>query len=700
MSLAIPQYTALHEWILLNEVVAAVTDHRGHFRKGCSPYYKQFLQLKNSGDEKDGKDPYHRHLFGTAMNSVLDQALTGVPQMAACFHHDTPEDIEGKKASDLVNLNTYGVKESDLPPDLKDIRLKVINAVDGVTKIRGHTKEATAGATFLKLLATMRNCGIRSGNVKLCDRTDNVATIDALFNPDSRINVMRQTEEVYVMLARILQVRQSVMRLVDYCVQFGNPQFFEDFSRLEKERLAVSLAPVVKNLLETILIPNPTNSAEKNRFLERHIARIELNERPLADFTVTGVPFRDLTVDQLDISPDEPLFEVTVVTNPSASAHRIASYITENFPGVSHDEKTVSREGMILEIDSRVCDCTLVFRIVDCVAEARLKRGRMAGFIDSVPPDMSPKITKVLALASSDPSKAIPVAKEILLHPTISVYTPHDTRMVELPSESTGLDFAAEIHGDFLVGLQRILCARKTSRRKMEFVPQGIFDELPDGAVVKLETCLVKGNPDPSKIKTDPGATVFCKTDKAKEMLVRQHLRYDSLQKGRRFVTKLADLFGLAEDKILGVLREKLSRKAINDERLLSDIGRGEYCGDLLNLIGELLSSDPNNLAWTVIVSMPDDPGELHNFTAELARQKINIDRVRDEPSLPTEAGLRSKVLFVVSDRQGTKSIFDMIKIFLKLSYDHKLSVKPVSISWVQDKDLSQIRPISLVPRS
>lgn len=660
VALAVPPYEEIHKWILLNELVRAADDHKGRGR--------------------DSGEPYVNHCVRTAQYLVADQGLTGVPTLVAGLMHDSVEDKK-REMSQLIRFDEYGVQECDLPENIRNIRGQVVTLVDGVTKIERDTHELTAQDTLAHLLRTMRASGLRVANVKLADRTDNMDTIKEHKDPQRQVEITRFTEDIYVLLAYVLRVRRTLSKLVDSCVNFDNPQLLNAFNELLRQRLSEQLDPFKADIEEKFM-PTPDKSERQRNFLQDNVVRVECRKAVLANFALrSGKPFRSLELDDLDIGPMEPLFEIAVITTPHAVLDDVVHYVLQTFgtgaragKNIPHDERP-PKYGATVKIHSREYNGILVFRINDTVSDARAKRGSLAGFMDGVPPEMKMSIRQILERHKQNPSSIFRDAKELLLRPLVTVFTPKDDR-VELPRGSTVLDFAGKRHSDLLMGLQEAVCSHHIFDRRFEQI--GIFDELPDDVVIQLKSCLGKKERDVSKIKVDPGWLMFCVTEKTKDALVKKHLRQSTpdqiIERGRMYLEKLTSLFGISKVSALKAIRpsdKKKKSKEISEEeenKILFQIGSGSL--EAVQILANAFFSSRKE--WPLIVHLPNKPGELHQFIAEFKQQHINILEIQHEGS---SAG-PDEIRITVNDPENRKSPFDIMKIMLKLSYKYNLSMQ------------------------
>ncbi|MBI4994751.1 HD domain-containing protein [Candidatus Peregrinibacteria bacterium] len=672
-------YAPAHEEVLSREFVSTIDAHKDHRRDGDNSLY-------------------YKHLLGTCENLVDDEGITGVTTLVAGLHHDDVEDL-GKDPAHLVQspeeyLRGTGIKR--LPGDLKKIQERVALLVSGVTKIRSQERTMTDALTFQHFLTTIRDTTARVIPLKLADRTNNMSSLDGL-KRERALRICRETENWYVPLAYIFGVRRTLRRLVDYCVQFDNPALFAEFSKLLDERLLQHITTIIEDV-ETHFDPNVISDVDTKKFVSQNIAGISIVPSSLADFVLTAKkPFGEIALDDLRVSPLDPMHEIVVITKPVdiknekdkhtaevAIQREIAGYIMRCLDKYGRVEIDIPREdrppkkGAIVKVHSRSDHGKiLTFKIIDSVSASRAKRGVLADFDAEASPDMKAKIDRILHESRGDPVRVFQTAQEHLLRPTVKIYTPKG-RLVELPIGSTVLDFTAAIHSDFLIGLKKARFSHHVFDKRFEDI--GIFDELPDDIVVEFETCAVSN--------VDPGWLRFCKTENARNVLRKKYLYKQSpeqaLESGANHLHDISILFGMDEKAILGILRNGNKPKS-QEEQLVMQIGRGKV--NVIRVLAERFFGKTKK--WYVSVILPNVPGALNEFTGEFTGQAINIDKIlghkkdvlvhhfassKVQPEDSNEKGM-DMLTVQVSDAAESKSPYDMMKILFKLSYRYHMSV-------------------------
>lgn len=652
--LAFPPYKPVHNKLFVCTAVDVADLHRDH--------------------KRDDGTPYVGHLRATVENLYRDQHLTGLGMLIGGKRHDDTEDY-GVRDSDLVPFEKFDIEPNRA---LRKLQQRVITLVGGVTKIRRDTRKDTKAVTFRKLLEAMRDGGVRVGNLKIADKGDNVKTIRGM--GDDRIERQREiildTEGIYVPLAIVLGVRRPLAKIVDSCVDFLNPDLLAEFLIFRKERMD-SYGTACMRKIERAFGQEATPKSEDAVLLGKSDVKVIIKPSDLADFAIKGIPFESLKMENLDISPLTPMFEVVVTVNPGTAIEEMVDYIERTFGKKGHIKKTSweydsknRRIVGIVRIQNEAFGGRLHFRVIDSVTHARSQRGVLAGFSDELSPYVKDIVSKVLRATAKDPSRVFDLASEEFLRSKITVHT-IDHKPRELPTGATALDFAALVHSDFLIHLQGAKCEREPLSDKFEAID--IFDALENETLVKLEI-----GEEGSEIKADPGWLLFCKTEHAKDILKKNFLRVQgkegAIERGRQYVDRIAALFtgGGHEDKILDAARRILRVEEADDDEILYKIGRGDV--EIVEAICDEYFG--NFREWNISAKFVNEPGILEKFGQCLRKEGVNIDRIyfpMIREKIPEKGGKGETGVGLI-DISSNKTPFEMMKLLLKISYKFNIS--------------------------
>jgi guanosine-3',5'-bis(diphosphate) 3'-pyrophosphohydrolase len=159
----------------------------------------------HAGQMRKSGDPYLVHPLRVA-RMLASLGLDG-PSVVAGILHDTVEDSE---LTVLELTERFG--------------REVAMLVDGVTKlgkIPYLSRRENQAISFRKLLVAMSR-DIRVLLVKLCDRVDNMRTLDAM-PPSNQRRIAQETADIYAPLARLLGIDWIRRELADLSFQYLEP---------------------------------------------------------------------------------------------------------------------------------------------------------------------------------------------------------------------------------------------------------------------------------------------------------------------------------------------------------------------------------------------------------------------------------------------------------------------------------------------
>lgn len=162
-------------------------------------------------------EPYFNHVFATAKN--LAELGMGPITISAGLLHDTLEDA--------------GVSEKTLE---EEFGKEILFLVDGVTKLgklRYHGAERHI-ESLRKLFVAMSK-DLRVLIIKLCDRLHNMETLKYV-KPEKQKRIASETLEIYAPLAYRLGIRRLSRQLEDLSFPYVYPHEFEKVKNLFKER--------------------------------------------------------------------------------------------------------------------------------------------------------------------------------------------------------------------------------------------------------------------------------------------------------------------------------------------------------------------------------------------------------------------------------------------------------------------------------
>ncbi|MFA6269923.1 MAG: RelA/SpoT family protein [Candidatus Paceibacterota bacterium] len=198
-----------------------------------------FAKIAHEGAKRNSGEPYFNHLFETAKNLAnLEMDTTSI---IAGFLHDVLEDTKTK-------------------PEIleKEFGKEVLFIVEGVSKLgtlKYHGANRHNESLRKLLLATSKD--IRVLIVKLCDRLHNMRTLNFL-PEEKQKRIAAETLEIYAPIAYRLGIRKLSRELEDLAFPFVYPEGFNEISPLFKksyteklEKLEKFRKSVMKELVKT-----------------------------------------------------------------------------------------------------------------------------------------------------------------------------------------------------------------------------------------------------------------------------------------------------------------------------------------------------------------------------------------------------------------------------------------------------------------
>ncbi len=201
-------------------------------------------QLRRSGD------PYVIHPLGVA--AIIAELRLDVPSVCAGLLHDCVEDTSAT-TEEIGKL--FGTEISFL--------------VEGVTKlgkVPWHTREERQAENFRKMLLAMAR-DIRVILIKLCDRVDNMRTLDAM-PPDKQERIAKETMEIYAPLANRLGIQWIKVELEDLSFKYLYPKEYLELNEklqryfIERQKYIDDVVKILTQELKDneILPPEPKDN--------------------------------------------------------------------------------------------------------------------------------------------------------------------------------------------------------------------------------------------------------------------------------------------------------------------------------------------------------------------------------------------------------------------------------------------------------
>ena len=176
-----------------------------------------FAENAHKDHKRYSGEPYFIHLFETAR--LIAELGADAPTIAAGFLHDVIED---------VNVTPDTIK--------KEFGTDVLMLVEGVTKL-GHIRYSGTDrySESMRRLFIASSKDLRVLIIKLCDRLHNMRTLQHV--PKSKqLRIAKETLEIYAPIAYRLGIRKVNRELEELSFPFAYPAEFERVRKLVNEK--------------------------------------------------------------------------------------------------------------------------------------------------------------------------------------------------------------------------------------------------------------------------------------------------------------------------------------------------------------------------------------------------------------------------------------------------------------------------------
>lgn len=468
-----------------------------------------FAEKAHAHQKRRSGEPYIIHCL--AVGLTLREIGMDAKTIAAGFLHDVPEDTE-------VTLTEIEKKFGG----------EIAYLVDGITKLgkiklRG-TKEELYLENLRKMFLAMAR-DIRVVIIKLADRLHNMRTLDHV-PPEKRERIARETLEVYAQIANRLGIGELKGELEDLC-----------FKYLDKENYNAT-----KTLQDTYL-------RDGKQYITRIVAlfRVALEKESVRVFDIHGRTkhlyrlFQKLKKHDMDITQVYDLVAIRIIVPEIADCYeslgivhklyrpmvgRIKDYISLPKPnGYQSLHTTIfGPEGRILEVQIRtqkMHDESEYGIAAHWIYTEKERRGwrnlffRNRPTLDHAPPKELAWVNQLKEwqreIGRNDEEFMQGLKVEFFKN-HIFAFTPKGD-IIELPEESTPIDFAYAIHSE--IG-QRAVGA------KIDGKMTSLDTHIQNGQVVDILTVKEKKHPSRDWLS-------FVKTSNAKSH-IRRELRHETFR--------------------------------------------------------------------------------------------------------------------------------------------------------------------------
>ncbi len=386
-----------------------------------------FALKAHQGQTRFSGEPYFIHVFQTARN--LARYEMDATTIAAGFLHDVLEDTE--------------TKEADLE---KEFGKEIVGLVKGVTKLgkikyRGQARHVESLRKFLMAIAQ----DYRVLMIKLADRLHNLETLDHV-RPDKQKRIALESIEVYAPLADRLGIGKLKGEIEDTAFKYAYPEAYELVTKKLEERKDIienSLGSVYKELarkLQEAHIPvKKIDYRIKHKYsLWKKLEKYEMNMDKVYDIVAIRILVE--TVEECYAA----LGLIHSLWKPLPG--RIKDYIAlPKLNGYQSLHTTIfTGEGGIVELQIRTTEM-----------HGRAEYGIASHYLYKTDTKHNGKDAKFqwvdefknLGKTLTEPEDFLKQLKGDFLSDRIFIFTP-EGEVIDLPKDSTPVDFAYSIHSD------------------------------------------------------------------------------------------------------------------------------------------------------------------------------------------------------------------------------------------------------------
>jgi GTP pyrophosphokinase len=204
----------------VQELTGRVRSYHPNADVGLIERAYEFAEHAHTGQTRKSGDPYFIHPVNVA--EIIADLKLDTASVCAGLLHDCVEDT----------LATTGDVE-------KEFGEEVAFLVDGVTKlskINFISREDRQAENFRKMVVAMAR-DIRVLLVKLCDRLDNMRTLDFM-KVDAQDRIARETMEIYAPLANRLGIARIKSELEDLAFKYMDPENYTALAQKVRETAA------------------------------------------------------------------------------------------------------------------------------------------------------------------------------------------------------------------------------------------------------------------------------------------------------------------------------------------------------------------------------------------------------------------------------------------------------------------------------
>ena len=389
-----------------------------------------FSQIAHEGQLRKSGEPYFIHVFETA--KTLARIGMDTKTIVAGLLHDVLEDTK--------------TPETTLKKEFGDEIVKLIHGVTklGAMKYQGHERHVESLRKFFLAMAN----DLRVLIIKLADRLHNVSTLEHV-RPDKQKRIALETIEIHARLADRIGMGKLKGELEDAAFPFAFPKEYEDVKKRVDENLEINKKELIKvrKELEEILKKENIHVIE----IDQRVKHLYSLWQKLKRYNMDISKIHDIVALRVIVENVEDCYRVLGLVHSiwTPMPGRIKDYIALPKPNGYRSLHTTifTGNGAIVEIQIRTAEmhaeaaygiaAHFIYK-VDNVSKNKKSPEKKLEWVHQL---------KELQKAINDPKKLIEDLKMDLFHDRIFVFTPKGD-VIDLPAESSAIDFAYAIHSD------------------------------------------------------------------------------------------------------------------------------------------------------------------------------------------------------------------------------------------------------------
>ena len=418
----------------------------------------KFGESAHTGQKRMSGEPYFIHAFGTA--KILAQLGMDAQTIAAGLLHDVLEDTK--------------IKEEEIENKFGQNILFLIKGVTklGTLKYRGHERHVESLRKFFVAMAN----DLRVVIIKFADRLHNLQTLQYV-REDKRKRIAIESIEVYAPLANRLGMGKLKGELEDAAFPYAYPKEsaqVEEIIKEKKDLYQKNLSDIQKELKKEL---------EKN-----NIRVVEINSRMKHKYSL----WKKLVKRQMDIEKIYDIVALRVVVENIEECYRVLGIIHSIWrplPGRIKDYIAVPKPNNYRSIHTTIFTgsggiAEIQIRTKEMHAEAAYGIAAHFAYKENGNEEMENNKLKFkwieelknLHHYEGEPKNFIKHLKMDFFNDRIFIFTPKGG-VVDLPEDSSPIDFAYSIHsdiGDHISGVK--------INSKMSY----IFSKLKNGDIVEI----------------------------------------------------------------------------------------------------------------------------------------------------------------------------------------------------------------------